>query len=148
MSLIELKMKRDLELARLLIENYHIYGMPGGNGRARRHRWFAWIVDGYICAVAWLHDNNPFRPIAKRFKLDYESSYFVRRICKTCPGEHLVDFFNAIAEKLKSENAKCIWTFGLDEQTNEIYRRVGFELIGFTPRTNRPVYVKWFIKSN
>jgi hypothetical protein len=38
MSLIELKMKRDLELARLLIEKYHIYGMPSGNGRARRHR--------------------------------------------------------------------------------------------------------------
>jgi hypothetical protein len=133
MSLVELKTRRDLRLARLLIEKYHIYGMPRGGGGARRHRWFAWIVDGYICAVARLHDNKPFRPIAERFRIDYESSYFVRRIvrriCKTRPGERLVDSFNAIAEVLKSESAKCVWAFGLDEQTSEVYRRVGLELI-------------------
>jgi hypothetical protein len=141
--LVELEGEEDVEFAKMLIARYHAQGAPRGGAAARRHRFFAWVCDGYICAVAWLHDNTPFRFIAERFRIGSENSYFIRRICKTCPGDYLVDFLNAIAERLKAEGKECIWTLGLDDHSNALYRRAGFVELGKTPRTQHPVFVKW-----
>lgn len=141
-ELVELEKPRDIEFARVLIERYHAQGVPRGGGAAKRHRWFSWVCDGYVCAVAWLHDNTPFRYIAERFRIGSENSYFIRRICKTCPGDYLVDFLNAIAEELRAEGKECVWTLGLDDHSNALYRKAGFEEIGRTPRTGHPVFIR------
>ena len=142
-ELVELEREGDVEFAKLLIARYHAQGAPRGGAAARRHRFFAWVCDGYICAVAWLHDNTPFRFIAERFRIGSENSYFIRRICKTCPGDYLVDFLNAVVEKLKSEGKECVWTLGLDDHSNALYKKAGFVELGRTPRTGHPVFVKW-----
>jgi len=142
-NLVELESRKDVELARQLIARYHRQGIPRGGGAAGRHRFFAWICDGYICAVAWLHDNTPFRYIAERFKIGSENSYFIRRICKCCPGDFLVDFLNALAERLGAEGKECIWTLGLDDHSNALYKRAGFVELGRTPRTGHPVFAKF-----
>ena len=142
-ELVELEREEDVEFAKMLIDRYHAQGAPRGGAAARRHRFFAWVCDGYICAVAWLHDNTPFRYIAEKFKIGSENTYFIRRICKTCPGDYLVDFLNAIAERLKNEGKECIWTLGLDDHSNALYKKAGFVEIGKTPRTQHPVFVKW-----
>ena len=139
-ELVELR-GGDVLLARLLIKKYHSFGMPPGSGAARRTRWLAWVVDGYICAVALLHDNTPFRGVAEKFRIGSENSYFLRRICKTCPGDHLVSFLNAIAEKLRGEGKECVWTFGMDDHSNALYKRAGFEVVGYT-KNKLPVFVK------
>lgn len=139
--LVELVEDEDIEFAKALVRRYHAQGLPQGGGAARGHRWFAWVVDGYVCAVAWLHDNTPFRFIAQRFRIKHENSYFIRRICKTAPGEHLVDFLKALAEKLRAEGKECIWTLGLDDHSNALYKLAGFEEVGRTPRTGHPVFV-------
>ncbi len=144
--LVELELREDIELARRLIRKYHIQGLPPGGAAASGHRWFAWIVNGYICAVAWLHDSTPFRAIADKFKISHRNTYFIRRICKTCPGDYLVDFLNALTEKLKSEGKECLWTLGLDDHSNALYKRAGFELIGYTPRSHHPVFIKKLFK--
>ena len=139
--LVELKTEKDVRLARALIEKYHSMGLPPGSGGGRGSRYFAWVVGGYICAVAWLHDSTPFRSIAEKLGIPSEGSYFVRRLCETCPGDHLAPFLAALARKLKSEGAQLIWTFGLDDRTNTAYKRAGFTEAGKTPRTQRPVYI-------
>jgi len=139
-ELIELN-GRDIDLARLLIAKYHSQGVPLGSGAARRSRWFGWLVDGYICAVAWLHDNTPFRYLAEKFKIGSENSYFIRRICKTCPGDHLVAFLQALADKLRAEGKECVWTLGLDDHSNALYKKSGFEVVGYT-KNKQPVFVK------
>jgi len=141
-EVIELKSKKEIKLARMLIDRYHTQSMPRGGGAARSNRFFAWLVDGYICAVAWLHDNTPFRYIAQTFMIGSENSYFIRRICKTCPGEHLVDFLNALAEKLRAEGKECIWTLGLDDHSNALYKRAGFAELGKTPHARLPVFAR------
>jgi len=141
-SLVELTSEEDIEFAKMLMRRYHKYSVPRGGGLARRHRWFAWVVDGYICAVAWLHDNTPFRYLADKFRIGSENSYFIRRICKVCPGDYTVAFLNAIAERLKAEGKECIWTLGLDAHSNALYKRAGFREVGRTPRTDHPVFVK------
>jgi len=140
--LVELVDERDVEFARILLSRYHRQGVPSGTGCARYTRWFAWIVDGYICAVAFLHNNTPFRFIAEKFRIGPENSYFIRRVCKTCPGDHLVDFLSALAEKLRSEGKECIWTLGLDDHSNALYKKAGFELAGYTSRKKIPVFIK------
>ena len=137
-----MKSREDIEFARQLVARYHSRGLPRGGAAARRHRWFAWVCDGYICAVIWLHDNTPFRFIAEKFRIGTEHSYFIRRICKTCPGDYLVDFLNAVAEKLKSEGWKCLWTLGLSDHSNALFKRAGFEELGRTPRTGHPVFIR------
>jgi len=137
-ELVELR-GGDVELARMLVERYHSQGVPLGGGGARRSRWFAWVVDGYICAVAWLHDNTPFRWLAEKFHIGSENSYFIRRICKTCPGDHLVAFMNALAEKLRAEGKECIWTLGLDDHSNALYKKTGFKEVGKTKK-RQPVF--------
>ena len=141
-SLVEL-FGRDVRLARLLIAKYHSQGLPSGGGAGRRHRWFAWVVDGYICGVVWLHDNTPFRVIAEMFRIPNDNTYFIRRICKTCPGDHLVEFLNALASKLRDEGKECLWTLGFDDHSNALYRKAGFKEVGETPKTKHPVFVKW-----
>jgi len=140
-GLVELLKKDDIDFARILIKRYHPLGLPQGGGAARDHRWFAWVVDGYVCAVAWLHDSAPFRRIAEQFRIGYEASYFMRRLCKTAPGDHLADLLKALADKLKDEGKECIWTFGLDEYTDAVYRLAGFKEVGKTSRKRRSVYV-------
>jgi hypothetical protein len=142
-ELVELEREEDIKFAKMSIDRYHAQGAPRGGAAARRHRFFAWVCDGYICAVAWLHDNTPFRYIAERFRIGHENSYFIRRICKTCPGDYLVDFLNAIAERLKAEGKECIWTLGLDDHSNALYKRAGFVELGKTPRTRHPVFMRW-----
>jgi len=139
-ELLELRGRGDIELARLLVARYHSQGLPRGGGAARRHRWFAWVCEGYICAVAWLHDNTPFRYVAERFGIGSENTYFIRRICKTCPGDHLVDFLKAIAARLAAEGKEAVWTLGLDDHSNALYKKAGFEELGRTPRTGHPVF--------
>jgi len=141
-NLLELVSKKDISFARELIAMYHTQGIPRGGGAGRRHRWFAWQCDGYICAVAWLHDNTPFRFIAEKFNIGSENTYFIRRICKTCPGDYLVDFLNAIAEKLRNEGKESIWTPGFDDHSNALYKRAGFEELGKTPRSKQPIFIK------
>ena len=140
--LVELEREEDVELARMLIAKYHAQGLPRGGGAARRHRWFAWLVEGYVVAVAWLHDNTPFRFIAEKFRIGHENSYFIRRICKCAPGDHLVDFLNAMAERLRDEGKECVWTLGLDDHSNALYKRAGFIELGRTPRSGHPVFAK------
>ena len=137
--LVELR-GRDVALARLLIEKYHAQGCPRGGGAAGGHRWFAWVVDGYICAVAWLHDSTPFRAVATRFRIPADNSYFIRRVCKCCPGDHLVEFLKAIADRLRAEGKEALWTLGLPDHSNAVYRLAGFAEVGATPRTGHPVF--------
>ena len=141
--LVELVEEEDIDFARIIIKRYHAQGLPGGGGAAKRHRWFAWVVDGYVCAIAWLHDNTPFRYIAERFRIGHENSYFIRRVCKCCPGDYLVDFLKAVAERLRSEGKECIWTLGLDDHSNALYKKAGFVEVGRTPRTGHPVFALW-----
>lgn len=139
--LVELVDKKDIAFARSLIARYHGQGLPSGGGASRRQRWFAWVVEGYVCAVAWLHDNTPFRFIAEKYRIGSENSYFIRRICKTCPGDHLLEFLNAIIEKLREEGKECVWTLGLPDHSNALYKKAGFEEVGVTPKTKHPIFI-------
>jgi hypothetical protein len=141
-ELIELKDRKDIKLVRMLLSKYHTQHTPPGGGGGRGNRFFAWVVDGYICAVAWLHDNTPFRYIAQMYRIGSENTYFIRRVCKTCPGDHLVDFLNALSDKLRNEGKECLWTLGMDDHSNALYKRAAFVEVGVTPRTKNPVFVK------
>jgi len=143
MSVVEFKARDEIRLARMLIERYHSQGMVRGGGAAGGHRWFGYLVDGYICAVAWLHDATPFRFVAHMFMIPSDNSYFIRRICKTCPGDYLVEFLNALSERLRGEGKECLWTLGLDDHSNALYKKAGFVEVGRTPRTGHPVFVRW-----
>ena len=140
--LVEVRDEIDVELVRLLIRKYHGQGIPPGGGAGRGHRYFVWLVESYVCAVAWLHDSTPFRFIAEKFRIPTDNSYFIRRICKTCPGDHLVAFLNALADKLASEGKEVLWTLGLPNHSNILYKLANFQLIGYTTRTKHPVYVR------
>ena len=141
-ELVELKDRKDIKLVRMLLSKYHAQSVPSGGGGGKGNRFFAWVVDGYICAVAWLHDNTPFRYIAQMYRIGSENTYFIRRVCKVCPGDYLVDFLNALAEKLRSEGKECLWTLGMDNHSNALYKRAGFVEVGVTPRTKNPVFVR------
>ena len=142
MELLELKKKEDIILLRLLIAKYHRQKMPGGGGLGRHSRHFVAIKEGYWVAGAWIHDNLPFRFIAEKFKIGHENSYFIRRICKFAPGDYLIDFLKLLCEKLKNEGKECLWTLGLDDHSNALYKKAGFEEIGKTTRSNVPVFAK------
>jgi len=140
-ELAELEEREDVELLKRLIAKYHRQGVPRGGGAAKRHRYFVLIEEGYWVAGAWLHDNTPFRYLAERFRIGSENSYFIRRICKFAPGDWLLPFLSLIAEKLKAEGKECVWTLGLDDRSNALYRKAGFVEVGRTPRTGHPVFV-------
>jgi hypothetical protein len=141
--LVELESREDIELFKMLVKKYHSQGLPRGGAAARRHRFFVWVVDGYWCAGAWLHDSTPFRFVAEKFRIPQDNSYFIRRVCSFCPGEHLVALLNAIAEKLKAEGKEALWSMGLPTHSNAVYKLAGFEEVGRTPRTGHPVFVRW-----
>ena len=143
MSLVEVEEKEDIELLKILIKKYHLQKIPRGGGAAKRHRYFVWTVDGYWCAGAWLHDSTPFRFVAERFRIPMDRSYFIRRICSFCPGEHLISLLNALSEKLKNEGWETLWTLGLPNHSNALYKKAGFKELGLTPRTNTPVFARW-----
>lgn len=46
------------------------------------------------------------------------------------------------ADKLREEGKECIWTLGLDDHSNALYRKAGFEEVGKTPRKELPVFMK------
>jgi len=140
-KVVELVDREDIELLKALIRRYHSQGVPRGGGASRHHRYFVYVVDGYWCAGAWLHDNLPFRFIAERFGIPNDNTYFIRRICKFCPGDYLVDFLRLLAERLRNEGKECIWTLGMDDHSNALYKKAGFKYVGDTPRTKHPVFV-------
>ena len=96
----------------------------------------------FIVAVAWLHDNTPFRFIAQQYSIPSDRSYFIRRITKTAPGDYLVKFLNDLSEKLKNDGFEVLWTLGMPEHSNSLYKKSGFQLVGYTNRTKHPVFVK------
>jgi len=141
MSLVELKDREDIRLLRELIRRYHRQGIPRGSGAGRYSRYFVWVIDGYWCAGAWIHDNTPFRFIAQRFNIPNDNTYFLRRICKFCPIECTIDFLKALINKLREEGKEVLWTLGLDDHSNALYKKAGFIEVGKTPRTKHPVFV-------
>ena len=130
------------DLVRMLIRYYHAQGLPIGGGAGKNSRYFMYVCDGFITAVAWLHDNTPFHFIASHFHISDDKSYFIRRMTRTCPDDHTVNFLIDLGEKLKNEGFEIIWTLGFDNYTNTIYKKAGFILVGETSRTHTPVFVK------
>ena len=113
----EAKSKELIKFVRMLIDYYHSQGMPLGGGAGKNSRYFMYIAnDGeqdFIVAVAWLHDNTPFRYIAQDYKIPNDRSYFIRRVTKTAPGDYAVMFLVDLAKKLKMMDLKCfgLWDF-------------------------------------
>jgi hypothetical protein len=142
-ELVELEKRKDIEILRALISRYHEQGIASGGGAAKRHRYFVWVVEGYWCAGAWLHDSTPYHATAIKYRIPIDRSYFIRRICKFCPGDYLVDFLKALAEKLKAEGWEALWTFGFPGHSNATYKLAGFQQLGETTKSRYPVFVKW-----
>jgi len=148
--LVELEDREDVELLRRLMRKYHAQGVPPGAGAARHSRFFALAVqDGqneYWVAGAWLHDSTPFRFVAMRFGIPLDTSYFIRRICKFAPGDWLSQLLTALAERMREEGKKALWSLGLPGHSNAVYKRAGFKEVGRTSRSEHPVFVKWLEK--
>jgi len=130
------------DLVRMLIRYYHAQGLPIGGGAGKNSRYFMYVCDGFITAVAWLHDNTPFHFIASHFNIPNDRTYFIRRITKTAPGDYLVRFLQDLSEKLKNNGFEYLWTLGFDDHSNALYKKAGFKFIGETSRTHTPVFVK------
>jgi hypothetical protein len=140
--IIEYINREDIDFLKELIKRYHPMSLPSESGWALKHRWFAYIIDGYICGVAWLHDSTPFEGVARLFNIDPHKSYFLRRICETCPGIDIVEFLEMIASKLKEEDIEYIWTFKPKyEKGISVFKGSGFVEIGKT-KTKREVIIK------
>ena len=133
----------DIRFLKTLIARYHAQGCPMGGAMSRRERFYAYDIDGFWCAGMWIHGPEPFRNVAIRLGIPLDTSWFIRRICRFCPIECLVDFLNEVAEHLVAEGWECIWTLGLHGHSNALYKNAGFEEVGRTPRTNHPVFVRW-----
>jgi len=99
-------------------------------------------TSNFIVAVAWLHDNTPFRFIAQQYKIPTDRSYFIRRVTKTAPGDYAVNFLIDLGKKLKNEGTEVIWTLGLPDSQNSVFKKAGFEQVGVTNRSGHPVFVK------
>ena len=134
---------KEIKLLRMLIAKYHEQGCPAGSGLARHSRYFVWVIDGFWVAGCWIHETDPFFNIAVKFNIPKDNTYFIRRICRFAPLDCLIDFLNALCGRLRDEGKECIWTLGLTDHSNAIYRRAGFKEVGITPRTKHPVFVKW-----
>jgi len=135
-----------IKFVRLLIDYYHDQGMPHGGGAGKNSRYFMYLAnDGeqnFIVAVAWLHDNTPFRFVAQQYKIPTDRSYFIRRITKTAPGDYAVNFLVDLAQKLKNDGFEVLWTLGFPDHSNALYKKAGFTEVGKTNRTGHPVFVK------
>ena len=139
--------KELIKFVRMLIDFYHSQGMPMGGGAGKNSRYFMYIAnDGeqdFIVAVAWLHDNTPFRYIAQQYKIPNDRSYFIRRVTKTAPGDYAVNFLIDLANKLKNDGFEVLWTLGFPDHSNALYKKAGFIEVGKTNRTGHPIFVKW-----
>jgi hypothetical protein len=140
-ELVELEKEEDIRLLKMLIARYHKKGCPRGGVAARQHRYFALVERGFWVAGAWLHDSTSFRYLAELYRIGHENSYFIRRISNFAPCEWLDTLLKLLAEKLRAEGKECIWTLGLDEYTDMLFKRAGFTEVGKTPRTGHPVLV-------
>lgn len=142
----EAKSKELIKFVRMLIDYYHSQGMPLGGGAGKNSRYFMYIAnDGeqnYIVAVAWLHDNTPFRYIAQQYQIPNDRSYFIRRVTKTAPGDYDVKFLIDLSLKLKNDRIEVLWTLGMPEHINSAYKKAGFQEVGKTNRTGHPIFVK------
>lgn len=142
----EAKSKELIKFVRMLIDYYHSQGMPLGGGAGKNSRYFMYIAnDGeqnYIVAVAWLHDNTPFRYIAQEYKIPDNRSYFIRRVTKTAPGDYDINFLIDLSKKLKSDGFEVLWTLGFPEHSNALYKKAGFQEVGKTNRTGHPIFIK------
>lgn len=136
-EVVELRDPRGIKLFNRLMSMYHRQGSKPGLAKSR---YFVYVVDGYWVAGAMLQPPHPFISIFYRFNLDTKRSYFIRRIAKFCPGDHLVEFLSALAERLRAEGKELLVTLGLDGHTNALYRHAGFQEIGLTAN-GKPVYV-------
>jgi len=146
----EAKEKELIKFARLLIEFYHSQSIPQGSGAGKYSRYFLYIANEenqkFIVAVAWLHDNTPFRFIAQNYNIPFDRTYFIRRITKTAPGDYLVKFLIDLSEKLKNDGIEVLWTLGMLGHSNALYKKAGFQQIGETNRTKHPIFIKWLNK--
>lgn len=135
-----------IKFVRTLIDYYHQQGMPNGGGAGKNSRYFMYIakedIQNFIVAVAWIHDNTPFRYIASQYKIPADRSYFIRRITKTAPGDYDINFLIDLGKKLKNEDSEVIWTLGIPGSQNTIFKKAGFEQVGVTNRSGHPVFVK------
>jgi hypothetical protein len=149
-KIVELKAREEIELLKRLIDKYHSQGAPRGGGAGRHPRFFVYVVEEengeYWVAGAWLHDATPFRFVAQKLNIPQENSYFIRRICKFAPGDWLVSFLSALADRLKAEGKECLWTLGFKDHSNALYKLAGFTEVGKTARSGHPVYVLWLRK--
>ena len=106
-----------IKFVRLLIDYYHGQGMPHGGGAGKNSRYFMYLakeeLQNFIVAVAWLHDNTPFRFVAQQYQIPSDRSYFIRRVTKTAPGDYLVKFLVDLSEKLKNDGLEVLWTLGM-----------------------------------
>jgi len=150
----EAKDKELIKFVRMLIDFYHSQGMPLGGGAGKNSRYFMYIANekgsveqsspqqDFIVAVAWLHDNTPFRYIAQDYKIPNDRSYFIRRITKTAPGDYAVNFLIDLAKKLKNDGFEVLWTLGFPDHSNALYKKAGFVEVGKTNRTGHPIFIK------
>ena len=139
-KIVKLEDRDDIKLARLLIDKYHSQKLKIGGGYSSNQYYFALECDGFITAVAWLHDSKPFRFIAQKFRIPLDRSLFIRRVTKTCPGDYTVLFLKMLSEKLRNDGWEVIWTMGFPDHSNALYEKSGFEYQGKTPKTKHPVY--------
>lgn len=141
-ELVEFKSRRDIQFLKMLIDRYDELGLPRGGGMTKSHRYFAWLVDGFICAVAWLHEPGIFEPLFRKYHVTTKRSYVVRRICSTCPGQHLVEFLKAICEKLREEGKEAIITLATYPHSGATFKKAGFKFLGKTAREGHKVFLK------
>jgi hypothetical protein len=146
--------KKTIKFVRMLIDFYHSQKMPMGGGAGKNSRYFMYIANDdengeqsttrqdFIVAVAWLHDNTPFRYIAQHHNIPSDRSYFIRRVTKTAPGDYAVSFLIDLAQKLKNDGFEVLWTLGFPDHSNALYKKAGFEQVGITNRTGHPIFVK------
>ncbi|MEM4853307.1 MAG: hypothetical protein QXQ60_07055 [Thermofilum sp.] len=137
-ELVELR-GREIRFAQLCIQ---LYGMPVARFSGLGSRYFALKRDGKICAVAWIHKPSIFRPVFMKFGISQDNAYFLRRIASVCPGDHAVELLEKLCERLRQEGKEVLVTLGLQDHSNALYHKAGFEEVGVTPRTGHPVFVK------
>ena len=140
--LVELEEQGEIELFRALVRKYHSQGCPRGGGLGKGNRYFVLEVDGYWVAGAWIHLPSTFSNVLMNCELPVDNTYFLRRVCAFAPGDWCVELLEQLCEKLKSEGKECLVALGLPDHSNALYKRAGFELVGYTKRTRHPVFAR------
>ena len=137
MELVELGNPRDIRFFTQLMDRYHRQGARYGFGKPRL---FVGVVEGYWVAGAVLQPPRAFISVFNQFNLDTGRSYFLRRIAKFCPGDHLLQFLALLADRLHGEGKELLVTLGYGDHSNALYKRAGFTHVGDT-KSGKPVYV-------